>query len=262
MANKRMFSLDVVDTDRFIEMPATSQNLYFHLGMRADDDGFVSSPKKIMKMLGCGNDDLRILIERKYAIPFESGVIVLSDWNVNNNKIKGDRYKPTRFQNELSTLTLDNAVYRLKNTMELSWNRNGSTMEPQNRLDKNRIDNTYAHQDARVSENDSKNNDLKDSNLKNEFENLWESYPNKKSKSKAMKSYIKARKRTKNPVTYEQVKKGIEAYNKYIQAKGLDMQYIKHGSTWFHQECWNDDYNSDSKPKAQGNTQSSNNGWY
>lgn len=110
---------------------------------------------------------------------------------------------------------------------------------------------TYAHQDARVSEKD----------LKNEFEKLWELYPNKKSKSKAMRSYISARKRKKDPVTYEQVKTGIEAYNKYIQAKGLDMQYIKHGSTWFHQECWNDDYNSDSKPKAQGNTQSSNNGW-
>lgn len=121
---------------------------------------------------------------------------------------------------------------------------------------------TYAHQDARVSENDSKNNAQKDNDLKNEFEKLWESYPNKKSKSKAMKSYIKARKRVKNPVTYEQVKKGIEAYTQYIQEKGLDMQYVKHGSTWFNNECWNDDYSSDSKTKAQGNTQSSNNGWY
>lgn len=140
MANKRMFSLDVVDTDTFIEMPATSQNLYFHLGMRADDDGFVSSPRKIMKMLGCGNDDLRILIERKYVIYFESGVIVLSDWNINNNKIKGDRYKPTRFQNELSLLSQKSAVYGLKNSLDTTWNHNDSIMEPQSRVDKSRID--------------------------------------------------------------------------------------------------------------------------
>lgn len=74
MANKRMFSLDVVDTDKFIEMPATSQNLYFHLGMRADDDGFVSSPKKIMKMISCGDDDLKILSDFGYAILLETGV--------------------------------------------------------------------------------------------------------------------------------------------------------------------------------------------
>lgn len=151
MANKRMFSLDVVDTDCFIEMPATSQNLYFHLGMRADDDGFVSSPRKILKMLGCGNDDFKILVEHQYVIPFESGVIVISDWNVNNNKIKGDRYKPTRFKEELSKLHLENAVYRLENAMEPVWNHNGSTMEPQSRVDKSRIDkiNTLAQSDSK-----------------------------------------------------------------------------------------------------------------
>ena len=58
MANRRMFSLDVVDTDKFLDMPATSQNLYFHLGMRADDDGFVSNPKKITKLVNCGNEGL------------------------------------------------------------------------------------------------------------------------------------------------------------------------------------------------------------
>lgn len=118
---------------------------------------------------------------------------------------------------------------------------------------------TYAHQDARVSENDSKNNALKDSDLKNEFEKLWESYPNKKSKNKAMKSYIKARKRIKNPVTYDQVENGIKAYTQYIQEKGLDMQYVKHGSTWFNNECWNDDYTVEPNKQSSLNK---NNGWY
>lgn len=81
MANRRMFSLDVVDTDKFLEMPLSTQALYFHFGMRADDDGFVSSPKRIIKSLCCNEDDLKLLIAKGYLIPFESGVVVISDWN-------------------------------------------------------------------------------------------------------------------------------------------------------------------------------------
>ncbi len=84
MANRRMFSLDVVDTDKFLEMPLSTQALYFHFGMRADDDGFVSSPKRIIKSLCCNEDDLKLLIAKGYLIPFESGVVVISDWNINN----------------------------------------------------------------------------------------------------------------------------------------------------------------------------------
>ena len=68
MANKRMFSIDVVDTDKFLDMPVSTQALYFHFGMRADDDGFVSSPKKIVKIANCTNDDLRVLISKGYII--------------------------------------------------------------------------------------------------------------------------------------------------------------------------------------------------
>ena len=85
MANKRMFSLDVIDTDKFLDMPASTQCLYFQLGMRADDDGFVSSPKKIVKIANCSEDDLRLLASKGYIIPFESGIIVITDWNVNNS---------------------------------------------------------------------------------------------------------------------------------------------------------------------------------
>ena len=112
MANRRMFSLDVIDTDRFLELPATSQNLYFHLGMRADDDGFVSSPKKIAAMIGCGIDDLKILVAKDYIIPFTSGVVVIADWNV-NNWVRPDRKQNTRFTKELSMLQLENGVYKL-----------------------------------------------------------------------------------------------------------------------------------------------------
>ncbi len=101
MANRRMFSLDVIDTDKFLDMPATSQNLYFHLGLRADDDGFVSSPKKITKLVNCGSDDLNVLISRGFVIPFDDGIMVITHWK-QNNYIQADRYKRTLYQEQLS----------------------------------------------------------------------------------------------------------------------------------------------------------------
>lgn len=110
MANRRMFSLDVVDTDIFLDMPASSQNLYFHLGMRADDDGFISSPKKITKLVNCGEDDLKVLISKGFIIPFDSGVVVIRHWK-QNNYIQADRRKDTIYQNEIRTLRINGGVY-------------------------------------------------------------------------------------------------------------------------------------------------------
>ena len=77
MAKRRMFSLDVVDTDIFLEMPSSAQSLYFHLGMRADDDGFIASPKKITSFVNASTDDLKLLIAKGFVIPSESGVYVM-----------------------------------------------------------------------------------------------------------------------------------------------------------------------------------------
>lgn len=104
LANKRMFSVDVTETDAFLEMPLTAQALYFHLGMRGDDDGFVSNPRSIVRVSGCSESDLTILAQSGYIITFRSGVIVISDWKVNNN-LRNDRYKPTTFQDERSMLS-------------------------------------------------------------------------------------------------------------------------------------------------------------
>lgn len=99
MAKRRMFSLDIVDTDDFLDMPASTQNLYFHLGMRADDDGFVSSPRKITKIVNCCADDLKLLITKGFIIPFDSGICVIRDWK-QNNYIQADRYHPTIYLDE------------------------------------------------------------------------------------------------------------------------------------------------------------------
>ena len=104
MANKRMFSLDVVDTDIFLDMPTSTQCLYFQLGMRADDDGFVSSPKRITNMVGCNTDDLKLLVAKGFIIQFDSGIIVITHWKV-NNYLRADRYRPTLHQTEKESLT-------------------------------------------------------------------------------------------------------------------------------------------------------------
>lgn len=110
MAIRRMFSLQVVDTDKFTEMPISARLLYYELGMRADDDGFVASPKKIIRSVGCSEDDLKLLIAKNYIIPFESGVVVIKHWKM-NNYLRSDRYKKTIYQKEAKSLTLTDDVY-------------------------------------------------------------------------------------------------------------------------------------------------------
>ena len=112
MAKRRMFSLDICDTDKFLDMPSSSQALYFHLGLRADDDGFVSSPVKITTLAGCSKDDLNILVTKGYIIPFQSGVCVIADWRI-NNYLRADRYSPTIYTEEKALLCSENPRYSM-----------------------------------------------------------------------------------------------------------------------------------------------------
>src|SRR5271157_5587280 len=112
MAQKRMFSLDIVGSDAFLEMPTTSRELYFQLGMRADDDGFVN-PQIIMRLLGANVDDLRVLIGKRFVLPFENGVIVMKHWRI-NNFIRKDRYKETLYLEQKKQLRVKtNNAYTL-----------------------------------------------------------------------------------------------------------------------------------------------------
>ena len=134
MAQKRMFSNLVIGSDVFLEMPDSSQNLYFHLSMNADDDGFVDNWKSIMRMIGKKEDDLKILIAKSFIIPFQSGVIVIKHWRL-NNYIQKDRYKETIHQAEKSLLTLDN-----NNVYSMDTNCIQDVYTDKNRLDKISID--------------------------------------------------------------------------------------------------------------------------
>ena len=113
MADKRMFSKSIIDSDAFLDMPLSSQALYFHLSMRADDDGFVNNPKKIQRIIGCGDDDLKLLMIKKFLIPFESGIVVIKHWKI-HNYIAKDRYKETNYIEEKAMLGIEkNKSYSL-----------------------------------------------------------------------------------------------------------------------------------------------------
>lgn len=106
MARRRMFSKAIIDSDAFLDMPVTSQLLYFHLSMRADDDGFINKPKSIMRSCGGNDDDMKLLIAKKFIIPFESGIVVIKHWKI-HNLIAKDRYTETNYKEEKATLMLD-----------------------------------------------------------------------------------------------------------------------------------------------------------
>ena len=137
MAERRMFAKTIVDSDAFLDMPHSTQLLYFHLSMRADDDGFINNPKKIQRMIGCGDDDLRLLIAKNFIIPFESGVVVIKHWRV-HNYIQGDRYKATVYQEEKAMLQVKgNKAYTIVKTECI---QNGYNLDTQVRLGKDRLE--------------------------------------------------------------------------------------------------------------------------
>ena len=127
-----MFSKTIIDSDTFLDMPLSAQALYFHLSMRADDDGFINNPKKIQRIIGASDDDCRLLIMKQLIIAFDSGVIVIKHWRL-HNYIQKDRYKPTLYQNEKSTLELDESKVYTKCIQDVS------NMDTQVRLGKVRL---------------------------------------------------------------------------------------------------------------------------
>ena len=172
MAQKRMFSLSVVDTDNFLEMPISSRLLYYELGMRADDDGFVGNWKKILTFTGLKVDDMKVLIAKQFVILFESGVIVIRHWRL-NNYLQKDRVKPTVYKEELAQLDVDeNNVYNVYTNCIHS-------------IDKNSID---------------KNRKEKEK-TKNEIDELIKSNFTDKEIIDAIYEFIKMRKTIKKPLT-------------------------------------------------------------
>ena len=138
MAQRRMFSKKITDTDHFLEMPLSTQALYFHLNMGADDEGFIDRARTIQRTIGASNDDMKILISKGFLIPFESGVVVIRHWRI-HNYIQSDRFQTTIYQDEKSQLEYDQSKVANFNT-EKQCIQNVSIEAPQVRLGKDRLD--------------------------------------------------------------------------------------------------------------------------
>ena len=218
MAEKRMFAKSVVDSDNFLDMPLTTQALYFHLGMRADDDGFVDCPRKIQRALGCNDDDLKLLIAKGFAIAFNSGVIVIRHWKL-HNYIPKDRYKETVYIAEKSQIqTGENRVYthvdEAENLpMDTTCIQDVYKMDTQIRLKKIREDKINIY-----------------SAKSNGFESAWAAYPRKKDKSAARKAYEA---RLNDGWSPDELLDAVKAYAAECSRERRDEKYIKHGSTFF-----------------------------
>ena len=129
MAERRMFAKTIIDSDAFIDMPLSTQSLYFHLSMRADDDGFINNPKKIQRMIGASDDDLKMLVAKKFIIPFDSGIVVIKHWKI-HNYIRGDRKKETVYPEEMALLEeKSNGSYTLKEDIPLLVSHETSATE-------------------------------------------------------------------------------------------------------------------------------------
>lgn len=144
-----MMSKSIIKSDTFLDMPATTQNLYFHMLLDADDDGFINAPKSIMRMIGAKDDDMKVLAAKQFVIPFESGVVVIKDWKI-HNYIQNDRYKPSTLpERDLlniqkdKTYTLKSDVSRMDTeciqTVSIGKDRLGKVRLGKDRIGKDRI---------------------------------------------------------------------------------------------------------------------------
>ena len=161
MAEKRMFTMKIVDSDAFLDMPLSAQSLYFHLNMRADDEGFLNNPKKIMRMVGASEDDLKILIAKRFLLTFDSGVVVIKHWKMHNS-LRKDRYSETQYTEELSQLCIkENGSYTEATNCQPADNQVTTTCQPTDNqvtttcphrlsIDKDRLDKIRVDEDADI----------------------------------------------------------------------------------------------------------------
>lgn len=152
MAQRRMFSRKITETDRFLEMPLSSQALYFHLNMGADDEGFIDKAKTIQRTIGASDDDMKLLIAKGFLIPFDSGVVVIRHWRI-HNYIRSDRFQSTLYQSEKAQLEFDKSktadLKPLENVIP-----NGYQMDTQVRLSKGSLDKDSLTTYPTVSDNE------------------------------------------------------------------------------------------------------------
>jgi hypothetical protein len=214
MAERRMFSKQIIDSDAFLNMPLSSQVLYFHLSMRADDDGFINNTQKIIRMIGASPDDFNILVAKKFILTFDSGVIVIKHWKI-HNYIQKDRYKETIYSDEKALLGLKNSkVY----TLDTICVQDVSKMDAQVRLETGK---------SKVS-----------IETIDHFDTFWNAYPKKIGKDKC-KRWFKSHKVESDLL--EQMLTALDTQKRSDQWTREDGRFIPYPYTWLNQGRWQDE---------------------
>lgn len=218
MATKRMFSSKIVDSDAFLDMPQTSQLLYFHLAMRTDDDGFVGNPRKIMRMIGSAENDMAILFTKKFILGFESGIIVIKHHRINNNW-DSHNCKRTQYVDEFNMLHLkENGSYTFDNTQgllaqtEIRLKSDEKKSLEENRIEENRIDKNI------------------------HFVTFWEKYPprRKVDKTKCEKKFCSFDEQTQKLILDDVIKRSTE-HSDWLKEEG---QFVPAPIVYLNKQIW------------------------
>lgn len=217
MAEKRMFSQKIVESDDFLDMPCSAQSLYFHLNMRADDDGFVNNARSITRAVGSSADDLKLLIAKRFVLSFDN-CIAIKHWRMHNT-LRKDRYKPTQYQDEFAVLTVkENGAYtdseNLGNQVATTWQPNGNQVATQISIDKKSLEEISIEE----CNKDDSDESVAEKKPKTDYQSIVDlynticvSFPSVRSLSDARKKAIKARMNTYTVDDFKQLFENAEA---------------------------------------------------
>lgn len=231
MAERRMFTKKIIDSDAFLDMPLSTQSLYFHLNMRADDDGFVNNPKKIQRMIGASEDDLKLLVAKRFILCFENGVIVIKHWRM-HNLLRKDRYNPTQYAEELDTLMIkDNGSYTEKPVeipVATSWQPSDNQLATQDSIGKVSIE-KYSIDKEKDNNMSASVKRITKAEINEFFESVWQLYPVKKGKGQVSDSKRKAL----YEIGFDEINRAIERYLEELK-KDASWRKPQNGSTFFN----------------------------
>ena len=232
MAERRMFAKTIVLSDAFLDMPMSARCLYFTLGMFADNDGFVNSPRGIMRQCGASDDDMKLLLAKKFLLAFDSGVIVIKHWRI-NNYLRSDRYAETKYLEEKKSLIIDqNGAYVQPKTA--TGIPGGIPNSGIPRLGKDRLGKDSVGQD-RLEEDNTLT--LKGSSIcATDFDAFWAAYPRKKNKEQARKAFKKLK-----GVKLQELLDAIERQKHSRDWTKDGGQYIPYPATWLNAGGWQDE---------------------
>ena len=258
VAQRRMISLKIVDTDIFLDMPLTARYLYLEFCTRADDEGFIASPKKILRMVGCSDDDFKILMAKQFIIPFESGVCVIKHWKI-HNYIRSDRFTETIYLNEKSLLAVDensayvkvhdeNTHYVIPNVIP-DVNQVVGSMDTQVRLGKDRLGKVSK---GKVSKGKDRLEEGKGS--KETIETLIDAYASSGSElNKTLLDFVEMRKEIKKKLTTRALKMILNKLNKladdeYTKIKILEQSILHSWQDVYELKQGNSNYSANNSP--------------